>query len=464
MPMVSGILPEIILAFAGLAVLVGDSLWPGRDRLWLSLAAASAIAAGFCALFFGADGAVVLGMVIADPLSAFLKIILLGGVFIVILLSFNYSEFRGISLSTYTATLLFSTIGLLLLVSATDLVLLLIAIELLGVGSFVITGYLSKQMRSSEAAVKFFLFGALSTALFVLGLSYYYGIFGNTAIASLLLTRGEANFPLLLTLVLLLAGLGFKLAMAPFHMWVPDAYEGAPTPVTAFLSVAPKAAALGALLRLFSHHPELGLQPLIAFLAALTMTIGNVGAVLQKNIKRLLGYSSIAQMGYVLVGFATAGPRGFSSALIYVTAYLFMNLGAFACVVAVSNATGSDELSAYDGISVKSLPLSLVFVVFLLSLTGVPPLFGFIGKFSVFAAALSSGWLWLAAAGCLNSVISLYYYFRIAHHMYFQAPVIQRSVALSPSLVGSLALCLLITVGFGLAPDSLMALTQSFFR
>ena len=464
MSSISGILPEIILTIAGLLILVGDSLYPGHDKMWGVMAALSTLGAGLCAVTVGTCAEPVLGMAVADPLSVFLKTVLLAGVFVVVLLSLNYSEFHGAHLSTYTSTLLFSTVGLLLLVSATDLIMVLISIELLGVGSFVMTGYLPRQRRSSEAAVKFFLFGALSTSLLVLGISYFYGIFGSTDISSLLRYQGEASFPLVLTMLLLIAGLGFKLALAPFHMWVPDTYEGAPTPVTAFLSVAPKAAALGIFIRLFAHHAELGLSPLLAILAALTMTIGNVGALLQTNVKRLLGYSSIAQVGYALVGFVAAGQLGLSSAVMYITAYLFMNLGAFACVVAVSNSKHSDELSAFNGVSVKSLPFSLAFVVFLLSLTGVPPLFGFVGKFSVFAAALSGGWLWLAVVGVLNSVISLYYYFRLVHHMYFQSPTGSEPIKLPAGLLGSVVLCLVITVGIGLAPEKMMALTQTLFR
>jgi NADH-quinone oxidoreductase subunit N len=179
----------------------------------------------------------------------------------------------------------------------------------------------------------------------------------------------------------------------------------------------------------------------------------------------MLGYSSIAQMGYVLVGFVAAGFQGFSSAVLYIAAYLFMTLGAFACVIAVSNANGSDELTAFDGVSLRSLPFSLVFVVFLLSLTGIPPLFGFVGKFSLFSAALSNGWLWLAVIGVLNSVISLYYYFRLAHHMFFQpASAVQRPLVFSASLIGSLTLALAITVGVGLAPNGIITLTQNLFR
>lgn len=459
----AGLLPEIILTGAGLLIMMGDCIWPHRDRLWLILAAASTLVSGIVAVLIGKNNILLFGMAVADPLSTSLKIILLGGVFIVILLSLDYAEFNGISMSVYTPTLLFSTVGLLLFVAATDLVLLLVALELLSIGSFVMTGYLPKQLRSSEAAIKFFLFGALSTSLLVFGISYYYGIFGNTQLSSLMNHAGDPVFPLLLSLVFILAGLGFKLAMVPFHMWVPDAYEGAPTPITAFLSVAPKAAALGVFLRWLPRHAEMGLSPILGILAALTMTVGNIGALRQTNIKRLLGYSSIAQVGYMLVGFVAAGPLGFSGALVYVGAYLFMNLGAFACVVAVSNSQGSDDLSAYDGISIKSLPLSLVFIVFLLSLTGMPPLFGFVGKFTIFAAALSSGWLWLATIGVTNSVISLYYYFRIARRMFFLAPSTSSELTLSPGLTMGLAMTLIITVGCGLAPNTIISWAHALF-
>jgi len=460
----ASLFPELVLALGGLAILLGDAFFPRHDKLWLSTAAASVIAALVGVFTHFTETSTVLNMIAIDPFGSFLKTALLGAVLIVIGLSYDYSDFYKVSMGVYASTLLFSTIGLLLLVCSTDLLLILIALELLGIGSFVLTGYLPQQLRSSEGAIKFFLFGSLSTAIFTFGLSYYYGLFGTTALSPLSSYNAGPTYALLLSLLFLLAGLGFKLAMVPFHMWVPDAYEGAPTPITAFLSVAPKVAALGALIRIFSRHAELGLTPILAILAALTMTVGNVGALKQTNVKRLLAYSSIAQVGYILVGFVAAGPLGYSGALLYAGAYLFMNLGAFACVIAVSNSQGSDDLQAYAGISMKSLPFSLAFIIFLLSLTGIPPLFGFIGKFSVFAAALSNGWVWLAVVGVLNSVISLYYYFRIAQQMYFQNATTPKNLTFSPALLGGLVLSLIITIGFGLLPNTLMTWTQSFFR
>jgi proton-translocating NADH-quinone oxidoreductase chain N len=255
-------------------------------------------------------------------------------------------------------------------------------------------------------------------------------------------------------IVFLIAGIAFKLTMAPFHMWAPDAFEGAPTPITAFLSAGPKAAAIGFLLRLIANHQGLGLTPLLAVLAALTMTVGNLGAVHQTNVKRLLAYSSVAQVGYILTALVAGGPLGFQGAMLYTVVYLVMNLGVFAGLLMVSNGSKSDDVPAFAGLSKKSFGLALSMTVFLLSLTGIPPLAGFVGKYVIFSSVLQApGLAWLAVVAAVNSVVSFYYYFKIAHEMFFREPADGARPVISPALVSCLLVALVLTLAIGLAPN-----------
>ncbi|HRY30555.1 MAG TPA: NADH-quinone oxidoreductase subunit N [Elusimicrobiota bacterium] len=464
----SALSPELFLTIAALGLLLADAVWPGRRKTSVAVAIGAVLAAAVLLFKCGGDG-VVLGMMAADGMGRFFKLILLGGMALVLWMSLDYRAFRSSSADreetvsetawgTYAALLLLATVGLLLLVSAVDFLLIVVALELIGVTSFILTGFLRHDRRSNEAAIKYFLVGAFSSALMIYGVSLLYGITGSTAIRAVLeADLGVASrFPLIAAVLFILVGFGFKLAMVPFHMWVPDAYEGAPTPITAFLSVAPKAAAAGILVRTFAAHGELGLSSLLAVLAAVTMTVGNLAALRQSNVKRLLAYSSIAQMGYVLVGFVAAGKLGILSVLVYSAAYLVMNLGAFACVIAVSNDAGMDDLMGFSGLSRRSLPLALATTVFMLSLTGIPPMVGFVGKFSVFAAAVAEGWVWLAVVGVINSVISLYYYFGIVHRMFFVDSERPLRISVAASLVGCISVTLLGTLAAGLFPGPLL--------
>jgi NADH-quinone oxidoreductase subunit N len=270
------------------------------------------------------------------------------------------------------------------------------------------------------------------------------------------------DFALSLTLILIIAGLGFKLAMVPFHMWAPDAYEGAPTPITAFMSVAPKAAAIGFLVRLFGNVTALELTTLLAILAALTMTVGNLGALFQTNVKRLLAYSSVAQIGYVLVAMTIGGMRGSQAAMLYTLVYAFMNLGVFAGFLILSNQTKNDDISVFAGLSSRSMPLALGLVILLLSMTGLPPTAGFVAKFSVFAAVIPhSNLVWLAVVAVLNSVISLYVYFRIVHQMFFREAATPTAPAYTPALVCCLVLGFTVTLVAGLMPSPLLNWVRS---
>jgi len=477
------IAPEIGLTLLALGILTAEVFAPRVRTFWIRLAVIGLLAALAHQLIFFVTGAVpgaeslgispinvkggwveyplVYGMISADSLAAFFKLGLLAAVILILWLSIDYREFKESALGTYAALMLLATVGMMLMVESTDLLLTVLALELLSIASFILVGYAAGRKSSSEGAVKYFLVGTLSTALFLYGTSFYYAYFGTTGIQPLLqLAAGSSgsDLTLMMVLVFLLSGIGFKLAMVPFHMWAPDAYEGAPTPITAFLSVAPKAAAVGFLLRLLGHHDALGITPLLAVIAAVTMTVGNVGALQQTNMKRMLAYSSIAQIGYILVAFVAGGSLGTQAVMLYTFLYLFMNLGVFAVLVTVSNQTHSDEVPTFAGLYQKSMGLSLVMLLFLLSLTGIPPLAGFIGKFTIFAAVLTHpSLLWLAIVAVLNSVISLFYYFRIVQQMFFKEPADPIQPRYSASLVCCLGVTLFITVATGLFPDRILA-------
>jgi proton-translocating NADH-quinone oxidoreductase chain N len=349
----------------------------------------------------------------------------------------------------------------MLLVGSSDLLMTVIALELISITSFILTGFVMKRRSSSEGAIKFFLVGTFSSALVLYGISYYYGYFGTTSYEPLMnfATSGQMSYPMLsLLLVFLIAGFGFKLAMVPFHMWAPDAYEAAPTPIAAFLSVAPKAATVGFFIRFFSGHEALHITPVLAVLAAITMTVGNLGALHQTNMKRLIAYSSIAQVGYILVAFVAGGSLGTQAAMAYTLLYLFMNLGLFAALILISNQNQSDDMPTFAGLIQISMPLALIVVVFLASLAGLPPMGGFIGKFTIFAAIMKKPeLLWLGVIAVLNSVVSLYYYFRIAQQMFFRdAANPSQKLKFSPALLSSLVVTSVVTLVAGVFPNCLL--------
>jgi NADH-quinone oxidoreductase subunit N len=476
------IAPEVFLSVVALLLLVGEAFFPRERKLWAFVGIGSlALCLAHQVMFFcekAVPGAaafgvqpiavsaswvqydLVYGMISVDSLAGFFKIAIMAAVLMVLWLSLDYYEFIDISFGTYTSLLLFSTVGMMFLVGSTDFLSAIISLELLSIGSFILTGFILGRKSSSEAAIKFLLVGTLSTAIFLFGASYYYGYFGSTSLLPVqhFGLGGQApDMALSLIMMFLVAGLGFKLAMVPFHMWAPDAYEGAPTPITAFLSVAPKAAAVAFLLRLLSNHAALGLTSVLGVLAAITMTVGNVGALQQSNVKRLLAYSSIAQVGYILVAIVAGGTLGSQAAMIYTFVYVFMNLGVFAALMTISVKTHSEEVVDFAGLSSKSMGLSLVVIVFLLSLTGLPPMAGFVGKFAIFASVINTPSLtWLGVIAVLNSVISLYYYFRLAQQMFFKEASSNAAPTFTPALLSCLVIALVITLSVGLFPDRIL--------
>ena len=374
------------------------------------------------------------GMVAADGFALFFKILTALATLVVIFMSMESDEIAQRTQGEYYVFLLSVLLGMFLLSSATDLVMLYLALELVSIPSYLLAGYLKERGRSTEASTKYVVYGATASGVMIYGFSLLYGLTGTTQIAEIgrTLAAGSPPVPVFLAAVMVTVGFGYKIAAVPFHMWSPDVYEGAPTPVTAFLSVGPKAAGFAVLVRFFytvfaspdtvagtwKLAPGIDWTLLFAVLSAVTMTVGNLVAINQSNVKRLLAYSSIAHAGYMLMGFALLTSVGLKAILFYLVVYLFMNLGAFYVVVLVANGTKGEELANFAGLGSRAPFAAVSLAVFLFALTGIPPFSGFIGKVYLFAEVINRGVYWLALVAALNSVVSLYYYMRIVKVMF----------------------------------------------
>jgi NADH-quinone oxidoreductase subunit N len=463
--------PEIILAGVGTGLLgVDPFLAAARRRPLAWLALASLVAAGAATLALPTAGHLTLGgMILLDPLTLFFRLLFLAAAALVILFSVDYFEARGRDLAEYLALILFATSGAMLLAASGDIVSLWVSLELLSVSSYVLVAFLRDDPRSHEAGLKYLLNGALASAVLLFGLSLLYGLTGQTALVAvatgLKAAVGSAYAGLVwIALGMVLAGLAFKIAAAPFHLWAPDAYEGAPTPVTGYLMVVAESAGFAAILRLVS----VGMTPLaplwgvwLAALAILTMTVGNVSALRQASIKRMLAYSSVAQVGYILAGIAPATAAGVGSTLFYLLAYLFTTLGAFAVVVALSVRGEGDRIADYAGLGRRAPVLAALLTLFLASYVGIPATAGFMGKLGLIGAAVHGHLVWLAVGIAVNSAISIGYYWGVARTMWLDpvpepGPRPDSAGGTGLSLALSAAGCLLL----GLAPQALFALAN----
>ncbi len=435
-------------------------------------AIAGLLAAGALLPCRGFDTAILYGkgMLVADGLSVFMSWIAILSTFLVVLLSDQDEAHAGPSSAVYFGMLLLSATGLLMAASSYDFLMIFLAIEMVGIPAFILTGFNRNSQKSGEAAIKFFLIGAFSSAMLAFGISLLYGLVGSTSLSALqqsMPALQERSTIALLAFFFIIVSFGFKIALVPFHMWVPDAFEGAPTPIAAYLSVAPKMVGVALAVRVFNMAlPEipLGLFHLLSILAALTMTIANVIGLQQRNVVRLLAYSSIAHMGYVLLGVVAGGTSGLLSIYIYGWIYLFMNLGAFAIVICLSRVQHSSDLSAYEGLAKRSPILSALLVLFLVSLAGLPPTAGFVAKFYVFAAIYEAGRLPLLLIAAVNSVIAVGYYFKILHAMYFKEPNFQGDIRLPLSTRFVLAVTSFVTLFWGLAPQAGVAHLKKFIQ
>jgi NADH-quinone oxidoreductase subunit N len=423
--------PEIFLTLWAFGVLFVDLfIWRREDRrqelLWLSLVG---LVATLGLVFWAGQGETFDGALHVDAFAFLFQIICLGSaIFTVMLCSGLSNEIQG-HRGEFYALLMFSTVGMLFLVAAHEILTLYVSLELVTIPLFVLVAYSKTDRRSIEGGLKYLVIGGFSSAILLFGLALLYGLAGSTDLLEIkkhLLTAffrdGVVGPALPLALLFVIAGLGFKLAVVPFHAWAPDVYEGAPTPVVAFLSVASKAAGLAVFTRIFYRAFSMStadwLGPLM-ILAVLAMILGNTVAITQKNIKRLLAYSSIAQVGYILVGFSAMSVLGASSIGFYLLVYLFANMGAFGVALAVYHKIGSYEISDYSSLSSRSPQLAAIMAICLLSLTGIPPLAGFFGKYYLFLAAIEQRLYWLVIVALLTSVVSLYYYANIIRVMYF---------------------------------------------
>jgi NADH-quinone oxidoreductase subunit N len=418
------ILPEILILTIGMLVLILDPFWKDENRRvglgWLT-AGGLTITLVLCILLDRPSESVLAfgGMVRYDWLAFVFKMMFIFGAGITALFMMDVEKVN--KRAEAYLLLLAATIGMNLMASASDLVMLYLAIETTSIPMYVMAGFLLDDKKSTEAGFKYLLFGAMTSAIFLYGLSLVYGFSGTTQFVGMRSYFGTFNPVSLGVLFLIIVGLGFKISLVPFHFWAPDTYEGAPTPVAGFLSTASKAAGFAVLLRLFiSAFPQIAVdwQMLVAILAVLTMTLGNLVALAQTNIKRLLAYSSIAHAGYALIGLVANNELGVTAVVFYLIAYVLTNLAAFGIIMAFGRVTGSDEIRAYDGMSRRAPYLGLAMLVAFLSLSGMPPFGGFMAKLLVFAAAIQAGWYWLVVIGILNSIIGLYYYLTVLKYVY----------------------------------------------
>ncbi|KPL02452.1 MAG: hypothetical protein AMJ90_05670 [candidate division Zixibacteria bacterium SM23_73_2] len=466
------LLPEIFLLLWTLFIFVLDFFWDKSKTHslgWLSLLGLG-ITAGL--LFGSGKGNLFGNMFLSDGFSFYFKLVFLSAAFLAILSSIDFvkkiDKYRG----EYFGLILLSTLGMMFLCSAGELITLYIALELTTIPLFVLAAYLKSDSRSAEAGIKYVILGAISSAILIYGISIIYGLTGATdlaliqfSLASQHLKFGALGPALIFGIIFFIAGFGFKLALVPFHVWAPDVYQGAPTPITAFLSVASKGAGLAAFVRIFFVSFNV-FQPdwvmIIAVLASLGMILGNIVALMQTNIKRMLAYSSIAQIGYILIGVVAFSWRGISSLSFYMFAYLFANMGAFIGAITFSNVTGSDEIKDYAGLSRKSPGLALCMTVFLLSLVGIPPLAGFVGKYYIFASAIERGHIGIVIIAILTSVIALYYYVGVVREMYFRKSEKEFSFSIPFSLKLALFICVIGVLLAGLFPTPFIdAATQA---
>ncbi|MBI3021011.1 MAG: NADH-quinone oxidoreductase subunit N [Candidatus Omnitrophica bacterium] len=459
--------PEAILSLGALLVMVlGASTRRSQPALGVAWAAVLASGAALWRLHAPAGTSLFFGLIVSDPFSLALRWIAWGSVAIVLLLLMASREMERTLRGECLGLVLLVGVGLMLMAEANHLLMAYLSMELVSLSSYVLVGCLDEP-RSAEAALKYLLFGALSSGIMLFGMSILFGLTRALAFPDLLRASAALDAPmthaLLVAVALLLAGLAFKISMVPFHMWTPDAYEGAPTAVAALLSVGPKAAGFALLLRLMSALEPAwpSLAPLALWLTILTMTLGNLVALAQTNVKRLLAYSTIGQVGYLLIGVAVHTRFSLEGLLLYLVAYLFMNLGIFACAVAVVDDAGSESLEAFRGLASRAPGVALLCVLFLLSLAGIPPLLGFFGKFLLFGAAIEAHLAVLAIAGIVNSAIALYYYVNIIRLMYLVAPATSSPLATGPAIRWALGVCGAATLLLGLFPGALLGLLRA---
>ncbi|MBL7074628.1 NADH-quinone oxidoreductase subunit N [candidate division KSB1 bacterium] len=469
---ISSIGPELTVLLTAIVILVVDR-WVAKRKPWLPLGlglAGLALALGVTLSLWNQSRAGFGGLIAADNYALFFNLIFLIAAAMTFLVSRFYLDQNGMQRGKYYVLLLFALLGMMVTASGTDLLTIFLGLETSAVSLYALAGFLRGRVKSNESALKYILLGAFSTGFFLYGVALVYGGTGTTNLGRiadhLAKTDLLSSSIMLAGMGLLIVGFGFKVAAVPFHFWAPDVYEGAPTPIAAFISVGPKAAAFAAFLRVFSTAlPALKPQwtPVLYVLAILTMTLGNLAALSQWNIKRMLAYSCIAHAGYVLVALVAGEELGNASVLFYLFVYSLMNLGVFTIAILINRrGKGNYHLNDYAGLGTSHPLLGAVMALFMLSLAGIPPTAGFFGKFYIFAAAVKSDYIWLAAIGILNWLVSVYYYLRIVVTMYMIKPEIAlKRVRVVPEFVVVLLVSALGILGLGLFPSGLMFLVKS---
>ncbi len=467
----SVIAPEMILSVVAMALLLINVFVKNEQKGYLGYLSIAGILVTLYSLTIGwgapQDG--FSGSVVQDNFAIFFKGIFLVSAAMSILITDQYLQREGCNQGEVYPLMLFATVGMMLMASGTDLMTIFLGLEVLSVSLYVLAGFNRGSIRSNEAGLKYFLLGAFSTGFLLYGMALTYGATGTTKVVKIAAAAQSgmvsSNLMLVAGMLLMATGFAFKVAAAPFHMWTPDVYEGAPTPITAFMSVGPKAAGFAAFLRvLLVALPVFKAEwsSLLWVLAVLTMTVGNITALYQQNIKRMLAYSSIAHAGYILVGFTAGNAVGTSGILFYMLSYAFMNIGAFAVIILVGKkGEENNNLADYAGFGYKHPALGVAMCVFLFSLAGIPPAAGFVGKFYLFSGAIQAGYIWLAIIGVLNSAASVYYYLRVMIYMYFKEPTEDFNwVRLSPAFI----ICLIIAIAGvmipGVVPGTILELAQ----
>jgi len=499
------LMPEGVLTLFACAALVLDVMLPRNRKKVVSYVCLAGIALAFGSLWVlysnivskGAPHTAFFDMIVLDSYAVVFKSMFLIGAALAILLSIKYLDVEGEQRGEYYSLILFSVVGMMFMAAGVDLLSLFISLELMAISVYILVGYFRRDKKSNEASMKYFLLGAFSSGVLLYGISLIYGLTGSTNLARIATAipivaspafnpfgaqvAPDMRYLLLMSMILIAAGMFFKVAAVPFHMWAPDAYEGAPTSITAFMSVGVKAASFAMFGRLFlyglpdlrgsmagdpaSHIPQLpGWALLLGIVSAITIVWGNLGALTQNNTKRLLAYSSISHAGYALLGLIAGNQTGYTGLIIYLFIYTIMNLGVFGCIIALRRrGIIGDRMEDLNGLMKKAPWLTVMMTIFLLSLGGIPPTAGFIGKFYLFAGLIETGNPWLvrlAILAVLMSVVSLYYYIRFIRAMYIEGETEPQPVRLAPSLRIALGVAAILVLYIGVFPQRLIDLTQ----
>ena len=433
--------PELLLSVTILTAILADLFYSKKDSFKVVYWSLGGMFLTYVAIRLQdiEPTSLFMGTVAHDPFSQFFKILILISTAIVMLMSLVSGELKKYRMGEYFSIMTIMTFGLFLMTSSIDILMVYLAIEIVSIMSFFLAGYLKRNSLSNEASLKYVIYGAFSSGIMLYGLSILFGLTGSTNFfemqKAISLLGTDSNLALVLSTVFILVGFGYKISAVPFHFWTPDVYEGSPSTITAYLSIAPKAAGFALMLRFFnqvfgdmsidistswSAINDVPWPELIAVLSAATMTVGNLVAIQQNNVKRMLAYSSIAHAGYMMMALPMMSNSSIEGVMMYLIMYLFMNLGAFFVVIYVKDQIGGEDYNSFDGLGWKMPYVAIPMTLFMVALTGLPPTAGFVGKFYIFAAVIESGsrFYWLAFVGVINSVISLYYYIRVVRHMY----------------------------------------------